>query len=164
MAVSVAQIVKTLPVPVRKRSEDGKVVDDTLEIEYRPVTKAWLDKWEEIRLKEQAVAQASFALLAERMAARAALEGAKEEDRAELQSKLEDVERRAREHREANPEPEYDFLTRQMADLLVDVGYVGEDGKPLPVTEENLANVVDRELLVEISERIEKKLSRGSKT
>lgn len=164
MPVKAADIVKTLDIPIRKKGTDGVIVDDVQRIAYSPITKAWLDKWDEQSNKEFTAAEKLVALLGELAEASRELEAADEEKRPERQAKFDEVKQRVEQHQQDNPAPEYDFLTRQMADLLLDVGYVDDAGNPLPVNCETLANVVDRELLREIEGRIQKKLSRLSTT
>lgn len=164
MPIKASEIVKKLEVEVNKRDGDGQEHADKLFIKYRPITKAWLDKWDEQSNKEFTAAEALVGLLGELAEASRALEAADEDKRGERQAKFDEIRQRVEQHQQENPVPEYDFLTRQMADLLLDVGYVDDDGNPLPVTCETLTNVVDRELLREIEGRIQKKLSRPSTT
>ena len=157
MPVNPSQIVKSLEIPITKRGEDGAEVSDVLRPKYKPITQSWLDKWEEVRRNEFIAGQAFLELAGQAAEARAALEQATNEHRDELSEKVEEAEGKLKAHAEANPAPEFDFLSRQMADLLLSVDYEGE---PQPLMPAYLATFVDRELLVEIKERIEKKLSR----
>jgi hypothetical protein len=163
MALKAGEMVKTIEIPVTKQGEGGEV-EDVLKVKYRPVTQQWIERWTEAGVREYAAGQQLRALMVEHGEAERALSEATNGHKAELQARVEEAARKLEEHRKANPTPEYDFLSRQMADLLTDVGYLGEDDNPLPVTPENLATVVDRELLEDIKERIEKKLFRRSTT
>lgn len=144
------QIVKTLDFPVTKRGEDGQEVADTLHIKYRPVTQGWLDKWEEEAKREVGVFEEVLRLRSEiqRLAAERAEEAAVGAARAALD-----------EYVKQNPAPEHEIIFRQMAELLADVDHVDAGGKPVPVTVEFLATF-DKEMILDIKERIEKKLFR----
>jgi hypothetical protein len=163
MALKAGEMVKTIEIPVTKQGEGGEV-EDVLKVKYRPITQSWIEKWTEAGIREFAAGQTLRALTVEHSEAVRALAEATNGHKAELQARVEEAARKVEEHRKENPTPEFDFLSRQMADILTDVGYLGDDDKPLPVTPENLATVVDRELLEEIKERIEKKLFRRSTT
>lgn len=115
---------------------------ETLTIRYRPVSDEWLDKWAEITARERQELVSEIESLSKE--AEAARERGETFDVDAAQKRLE-------EKRQKNT------LVRQLAEILVSVDYLDEQGNQIPPTAEFLYTL-DRALLIEIQETIEKKL------
>lgn len=165
MPVKASQnFIRSFRLTVFVENGDSEPRAEDIVIKHRPVSDEWLEKWAEITAQEERELGEEIDRLTKDYqdeVARLAKESedAKKHDREfdetaakeRLSKKLGDAQERLKEKKQKS------LLVRQLADILIDIDHVDDDGNRIPPTEEFL-HTRDKALLVEIQTNIEKKL------
>lgn len=158
-----AKVFRKLPILITFE-KNGEEKQETLNIKYKPLNEAWVDRYNEIQSRHEHAQQSRLEegnALAVRERALAIVENPDSEEakaeRAKFDADIENYKVRIKEDTERHKKEVAGFLS----DTLIDVDMVDGEGKPVKPTAEFLVTL-DFELLSEINTGILKKTFRAT--